>query len=92
MVAIDRRRGSLANPSTDCLDGVVIMIASAVCRRTDVPLKCTTYLWVGNTMSLCIGVLRDSVSVSVYALVRSGCALSTLWPTLWFSEEDCKSL
>ena len=68
------------------------MIASAVCRRTDVPLKCITYLWVCNAMSLCIGVLRDSVSVSAYVLVRLGCALSTLWPTLWFSEEDCKSL
>lgn len=68
------------------------MIASAVCRRTDVLLKCTTYLWVCNAMLLCIGVLRDSVTVSVYVLVRSGCALSTLWPTLWFSEEDYKSL
>ena len=67
------------------------MIASAVCRRTDVLLKCTTYLWVCNALSLCIGVLRDSVSVSAYVLVRSECALLTLWPTLWFSDECCKS-
>ena len=70
MVAIDRRRGSLAKLSTDCIDGVVIMIASAVCKRIDVPLKCTTYLWVCNAMPLCVAVLRDSVSVLAHILVR----------------------
>lgn len=88
MVAIGQRRGFLAKLSTVFFSGgVIIMIASAVCRRTDVPLKCTTYLWVCNALPLCIGVLCDPVSVSGDVLVRSVCLSSTLWPTLWFSEE-----
>lgn len=69
MVAIDRRRLPQSKLSTDCLDGVIIMIASALCRRDDGLLKCT-YLCVCIAASLCSGVLCDSVSALVHVLVR----------------------
>lgn len=46
MVAIDsKEKLPRTQLSTDCLGGVVIMIASALCRRVGCLLKCT-YLWL----------------------------------------------
>ena len=86
MVAIDRRRLPKSKLSTDCLDGVIIITASALCRGADGLLRCT-YLWVCIAASMCSGVLRDAVSALVHVLVGLRCELAGVWPTLRFSQE-----
>lgn len=86
MVAIDRRELPQSKLSTDCLDGVIIITASALCRMADGLLRCT-YLWVCMAASMCSGVLRDSVSALVHDLFRLRCEMTGVWPTLRFSQE-----